>query len=408
MRSEVKESELQSYARLALSVGANVQAGQDIMVNAMIEHAPLARAIAENGYAMGARYVDIWYWDPHAKRSRVRHAPEDTLGWTPPWLDARSDFTAEHNSANITIVGDPEPDLLADVDTARAGLDRMPQLASRLKANLSGAVNWTIVPWPTDGWAVAAFGEPDVDRLWGYLQAFLRLDQQDPVAAWASHIERLISRASQMNERAFDALHYRGPGTDLTVGLMPDGKWSAAEMTTTWGVTFRPNLPTEEVFTAPDRRRADGVVRSTRPLATGGSVVRDLELRFEDGAITDVNASTGADIVRGQLDADEGARHLGELALVDGSSPIGKSGVIFFSTLLDENATSHIAFGAGIPDALEGEAELTAEERLERGLNQSKVHTDFMVGSPELEVDGITRDGDRIPILSHEVWQLES
>jgi len=403
----VNEDEIQSYARLVLSMGANVQAGQDVTINAMIEHAPLARAIAEEGYAMGARYVDIWYWDPHSKRSRIRHAPEDTLGWTPPWLDARGDYTAEHHSADISIVGDPEPDILADVDAARAALDRMPSLSSRLTANLSGEVNWTIVPWPTAGWAETAFGEADVDRLWGYLRYFLRIDQPDPVAAWQSHIERLSTRAAQMNDRSFDALHYRGPGTDLTVGLMPDAKWDAAEMTTNSGVTFRPNLPTEEVFTAPDRKRADGVIRSTRPLATGGSVVRDLEMTFVDGVVTDVNASTGADIVRGQLDADEGARHLGELALVDGSSPIGKSGVIFFSTLLDENATSHIAFGSGIPTALEGSAELTAEERQERGLNVSKVHTDFMVGSPDLEVDGITREGERVPILSNDAWQLK-
>ena len=283
----------------------------------------------------------------------------------------------------------------------------MPSLTSRLNANLSGEVNWTIVPWPTAGWAETAFGEADVDRLWAYLRSFLRIDQPDPVAAWQAHIERLSTRARQMNDRSFDALHYRGPGTDLTVGLMPDAKWDAAEMTTNWGVTFRPNLPTEEVFTAPDRNRADGVIRSTRPLATGGSVVRDLELTFVDGVVTDVNASTGADIVRGQLDADEGARHLGELALVDGSSPIGKSGVIFFSTLLDENATSHIAFGAGIPTALEGSAELTAEECQERGLNVSKVHTDFMVGSPELEIDGITSAGKRVPILSNDAWQLQ-
>jgi aminopeptidase len=404
----VNEEEIQSYARLVLSMGANLQVGQDVTINAMIEHAPLARALAEEGYAMGARYVDVWYWDPHPKRSRVRHAPHHTLDWTPPWLNARSDYTAEHNSADISIVGDPEPDLLADVDASRAALDRMPSLASRLAANLSGEVNWTIVPWPTAGWAETAFGEPDVDRLWGYLRSFLRIDQPDPVAAWKTHIERLITRAGQMNERAFDALHYRGPGTDLTVGLMPDAQWSAAEMTTNLGVTFRPNLPTEEVFTSPDRNRADGVIRSTRPLATAGSVVRDLELTFADGVVTDVSASTGADIVRGQLDVDEGARHLGELALVDGSSPIGQSGVIFFSTLLDENATSHIAFGAGIPTALEGADELTADERLERGLNASKVHTDFMVGSPDLEVDGITRDGERVPILSSEVWQLQN
>ncbi len=403
----MNEDELQSYARLVLSVGANMQVGQDVTVNAMLEHAPFARCIAEEAYAMGARYVDIWYWDPHAKRSRIRHAPEGTLGWTPPWLDTRHQYTVEHRSANIAIVGDPEPDLLAELDPTRAAADRMPSLASRLNANMSGAVNWTIVPWPTDGWASMALGEPDVERLWGYLRSFLRLDQPDPVAAWNEHIERLITRAARMNEQAFDALHYRGPGTELTVGLMPDANWSAAEMNTNWGVTFRPNLPTEEIFTAPDRWRADGMVRSTRPLATGGTVVRDLEVTFSGGVVTEVNARTGADIVRGQLEADEGARHLGEIALVDGTSPIGKSGITFFDTLLDENATCHIAYGTGIPTALEDAAALSTDERLERGLNHSKVHTDFMVGSPELEVDGITSDGDRIPILRDEVWQLE-
>ena len=403
----MNDQELQSYARLALSIGANLQPGQDVTVNAMaLEHAPLARALAEEAYTMEARYVDLWYWDAHAKRSRVRHAPEDTLGWTPPWLDARANFTAEHRSSNITIVGDPEPDLLAGVDSSRAALDRMPSLPARLRANMSGEVNWTIVPFPTAGWAKTAFGEPDVDRLWGHLRTFLRLDREDPVAAWREHVERLAARAAQMNAHSFDALHYRGAGTDLKVGLIPEAEWAAAEMSTNWGVTFRPNLPTEEIFTAPDRGRADGVIRSTKPLATGGTVVRDLEVTLADGVITDVKATTGADIVRGQLDADEGARRLGELALVDGSSPIGKSGVVFFDTLLDENASCHIAYGAGIPSALDHAGELSADERLERGLNQSKVHTDFMVGSPTLEVDGITADGRTVPILRDEEWQL--
>ncbi|MGH2792171.1 MAG: aminopeptidase [Actinomycetota bacterium] len=403
----MNDEELQSYARLVLSIGANLQPGQDVTLNAMaIEHAPLARAIAEEAYAMGARYVDLWYWDAHAKRSRVRHAAEDTLGWTPPWMDLRAEQTAEHRASNITIVGDPEPDLLADVDPRRAALDHLPSLPARLRANMSGQVNWTIVPFPTAGWATTAFGEPDVDRLWGHLRAFLRLDTDDPVAAWNEHIEKLTTRAAQMNAHSFDALRYKGPGTDLTVGLMPEASWAAAEMSTNYGVTFRPNLPTEEVFTAPDRRRAEGVIRSTKPLATAGTVVRDLELTLADGMITEVTATAGADIVRGQLGADEGARRLGEIALVDGSSPIGKSGVVFFDTLLDENASCHIAYGAGIPSALDGAGELSSEERLERGLNQSKVHTDFMIGSPELEVDGITTDGGTVPILRDEVWQL--
>jgi len=394
--------ELREYARLVLVIGANLQSGQDVTLNCMIEHAPLARAIAEEAYSMGAHYVDIWYWDPHAKRARIRHADETSLGWTPPWLDARHDYTAEHRSANISITGDPHPDLLSDVDPTRAGRDRMPSLPSRLRANMSGEVNWTIVPFPSEGWATAVFGDPDVERLWSHLRSFLRLDAHDPVAAWREHVGRLSARATQMNERAFDALHYRGPGTDLTVGLITGARWAAPEMDTNWGITFRPNLPTEEIFIAPDRRRADGFIRSTHPLATDGTIVRDLELTFADGAVSDVRASTGVEIVRGQLDADEGARRLGELALVDGTSPIGRSGVVFFNTLLDENASCHIAYGFSAIDS----ADLSPEQRLDQGLNNSVVHTDFMVGSPDLEVDGITDSGERVPILRDEVWQL--
>lgn len=346
--------ELREYARLVLVIGANLQSGQDVTLNCMIEHAPLARAIAEKAYSMGAHYVDIWYWDPHAKRARIRHADETSLGWTPPWLDARHDY------------------------------------------------NWTIVPFPSEGWATAVFGDPDVERLWSHLRSFLRLDAHDPVAAWREHVGRLSARATQMNERAFDALHYRGPGTDLTVGLITGARWAAPEMDTNWGITFRPNLPTEEIFIAPDRRRADGFIRSTHPLATDGTIVRDLELTFADGAVSDVRASTGVEIVRGQLDADEGARRLGELALVDGTSPIGRSGVVFFNTLLDENASCHIAYGFSAIDS----ADLSPEQRLDQGLNDSVVHTDFMVGSPDLEVDGITESGERVPILRDEVWQL--
>jgi len=402
----VEHEELRAYARLALEIGNNLQPGQDLAISGMIEHAPLARALAHEAYALGARYVDVWYWEPHAKHARVRHAPAETLSWTPPWFDARNEYLTENNAATITITGDPQPDLLSDADPVRAGLDRMPALASRYKALMSGAINWTIVPYPTAGWAETAFGEPDVERLWGYLRSFLRLDQPDPVGAWRDHVHRLSSRAAHMNERGFDALHYRGPGTNLTVGLIQGGRWSAAEMDTTWGVTYRPNLPTEEIFTSPDRNRADGVVRSTRPLATAGTVVRDLELTMADGVITEVRASSGAEVVEGQIDADEGGRHLGEIALVDGTSPIGRSGVVFYDTLLDENATCHIAWGSGLPSTLEDATQMSPDEMIARGLNKSDVHTDFMVGGPELDVDGLTKDGARVPLLRDEVWQL--
>ena len=400
------ENTLRAYARMVLKIGANFQAGQDLAINGQIEHAPLARALAAEAYAMGAHYVDTWYWDPHGKKARVESADESTLAWTPPWLDARSDYLAANHAATISIAGDPEPDLLSGLDERRAGLDRMPVLESRLRAQMRGDVNWTIVPYPTAGWARTVFGEPDVDRLWGHLKTFLRLDEPDPTEAWKRHIETLTTRAVELNKRRFSGLHYEGPGTDLTVGLIPDAMWAAAEIKTSWGLTHRPNLPTEEVFTTPDYRQTEGVVRSTRPLTLSGTVVRDLELTFREGRVVDVNASTGGETVKAQQSVDEGAARLGEVALVDGSSPIGRSGVTFHDTLLDENATCHIAWGFGIPTAIEGAAKMSDEEAMSIGMNRSKVHTDFMVGGPEVSVTGIATNGERVPILRNDEWQL--
>jgi aminopeptidase len=306
----------------------------------------------------------------------------------------------ERNGAIISITGEPDPNLLADLDQSRVGRLQPIALQQHYRDLVSRQlINWTIVAMPTAGWAQQVFGEPDVERLWLAIEKAVRLDTADPVAKWQAHIERLDAIARALGERHFDALHYNGPGTDLTVGLLPGSRWMCANFQTAFGVRHIPNLPTEEVFTSPDRRRAEGKLRSTMPLQVGGSVVQDLELVFKDGRITEVNASKGAEVIRAQVLADEGAAHLGELALVDGSSEVGKLGITFFNTLFDENATCHIAFGSGFAFAVD-------EKDRAGGLNVSSIHTDFMVGGPEVEVDGIEKGGARVPILRNEEFQI--
>jgi aminopeptidase len=276
-----------------------------------------------------------------------------------------------------------------------------------LQALSEKRVNWTVATYPTEGQAEQVFGEPDLERLWDAVAHSVRLEEPDPVAAWREHTDRLRSRCKQLDALDLDAVRFRGPGTDLTVGLIPGGRWTGGGIETAGGIEHVPNLPTEEVFACPDWRRTEGTVRSTRPLQLGGTIVRDLELRFSGGDAVEVRASSGEDAVRGQLAIDEYSRRLGEVALVDGSSRVGQTGITFFDTLFDENATCHIAYGAGIAFGVDGLEGLDPDQLRERGINVSAVHTDFMIGGPEVEVDGVARDGGTIPILREDAWQRQ-
>lgn len=400
---------VEKYADLAVRAGCNLQPGQRLLVETVVEHAPFARAVARAAYAAGARHVEVSYGDQHVRKAMIENAPDDVLTWTPPHLLQQAKGLAEDRAASIWIVGDPEPELFADLDPARVGKARMLELREESTRQVNErSVAWAIVAYPNEGWAEAVFGEPDVDKLWDAVARAIRLYEDDPVTAWREHVKELGARADALNDLALDALRYTGPGTDLTIGLLPGSRWMSARFETAWGQPHIPNIPTEEVFTTPDRRRTEGTVRSTRPLVleTEGVVVNDLAMRFKGGKAVEVTASSGADVMRTQMDTDENARFLGEVALVDKASAVGATGVTFKNTLFDENATSHVAIGAGFTFAVEGATELSPDEQVEAGVNYSKIHTDFMIGGPEVAIEGLTKDGKAIPIIVDDAWQL--
>ncbi len=399
------DQRLERYAHLVVQVGLNLQPGQILGINALVEHAPFARAITRTAYAAGARYVDVLYTDQHVRRAHIELAGGELLGYSPPWLVTRLRELGEAGGALCAITGNPEPELFSDLDGVRVGKARMRALNEESLKLTDGLCNWTIVAYPNEGWARVVLGEPDVERLWEAVGQAVRLDQPDPVAAWREHIGRLQARAAALNERRFAELRYRGPGTDLTIGMHPDANWQAA-LDESNGIEHVANMPTEEVYTTPDARRAEGTVRSTLPLQIQGNIVRGLEVRFAGGRVVEVRAETGEEVMRTHIATDDGATRLGEVALVDGRSAVGRTGLVFYDTLFDENASSHIALGAAIVQALPWAPDLSPEDRHERGVNHSSIHTDFMIGSNDLEVDGITEEGEAVPLLRNGEWQL--
>ena len=400
------QEQLDAYADLIVGVGANVQAGQDVVVMGWVEHAPLVRALGEASWRAGARYVEYVYRDDYARKALAEHASDDAISWTPPHsLDRLRDWAARR-VAYIQLLGDPDPTLLAGLDPARVGRAEAYE-ATKLLRRLGNESHWSrcIAACATDGWAAKLYGEPDTERLWAEIFHSVRLDEPDPVAAWQEHIAILKARARALNERRFDAIRFQGGGTDLTVGLLPESRWLAASDFTHWGLEHVANLPTEEVFTTPDRRRTTGVVRATRPLVWYGYTVPGLEVEFEDGRAVNVRAEEGADFVRSQMSSDDGGAFLGEVALVDERTRIPDR--IFYNGLLDENVACHIAYGNAYTACVEGADGLSREELLERGVNVSAAHVDFMIGSPDVDVDGLDAHGAATPIMRENRWVLE-
>ena len=398
--------EIDRYAELLLRVGVNLEAGQELFIDAHVEHAPLVRAVARAGYALGARRVDVHYTDKFVDAAMVELAPEEELERAAPWPITRARAVEERRAVLVSLTGDPAPRLLEGLDPLRVAIPRARDLtAERIRVAMGDKVRWTIAGYPTEGWSETVFGAPDTERLWRALAATVRLDEDDPEGAWGAHIARLESRTAALNELALDAVHLHGDGTDLVVGLLSQSEWRCGGHLIE-GRPFVANMPTEEVFVTPDRSRAEGVVRATKPLPLNGAVVEGLEVRFRDGAIVAVEAETGADVVRNQVELDEGAARLGELALVDGESRVAKTGLTFFNTLYDENVTCHIAYGHSAGAVTEEAAALDPDAQRALGINQSAVHTDFMIGGARVAVDGIRRDGTVVPLLRDDVWQL--
>jgi aminopeptidase len=391
------EERIERYAELAVRVGANVQEGQEVFVYGMPDHADLVRALTRQSYRAGASYVNVIYSDQHINRAMIEFGPDSALTYSPEWQKTlASNMTG---NALLGTTGNPEPELLSDLDGERVGRAFQVEVAEiRRQQHYENSVNWCGVGAPNPGWANQVFGEPDVERLWQLVATCFRLDEDDPVAAWTEHLHRLETRGKALTDMGADALHYRGPGTDLTVGLLPTARWGSALFTTASGIRYVANMPTEEIFTTPDPRRAEGTIRSTMPLSLSGRLIRGLEFTFEDGRIVNVDAETGAEIVRTQLATVENTDRLGELALVTGESRVGQTKTLYYNTLFDENATCHIAYGAGLEYAFDGEPD--------EAINVSNLHVDFMVGGPELEVDALMPDGTAVPLIRDEVWQL--
>jgi aminopeptidase len=393
---------LERFADLIVRFAANVQRGQIVAIGTEPGKLELTRAVAAAAYRAGAKFVDVTQFDLHVKRARILHADEDTLDYVPPWLGERILALGEHRAARIGLTGPVAPGLLSDLDPQRAGRDQLPFLRESSEVVNARTTNWTAVPCPTQPWATLVY--PDLEPaaafelLWERVLHICRLDEPDPVAAWKLRQDVLAGVSERLNALRFDALHFEGPGTDLRVGLLPTSRWLSARFQTVDGIEHMPNLPSEEVFTSPDPERVDGEVRSTKPLVVGGTIVRGLSVRFESGRAVSFDAESGGELLAQYAQRDDGASRLGEVALVDAEGRIGPLDTVFYDTLIDENAASHIALGAAY--------EFSVGEEDHDRLNRSQIHIDFMIGSSQVDVTGLTAAGDRVPVLRGGAWQI--
>ena len=404
------QERLNELAKVAVNVGVGLQRGQELVMTAPVDALPLVRLITEEAYKAGASLVTTLYSDDQTTLQRFRFAPDDSFDKASGWLFDGMATAFRSGAARLAVLGE-DPSLLSEQDpakVARANRARSAAYKPALEPIVNFDINWSIVSYATPAWAKAVFpNEPEaaaLDKLWAAIFAASRVGGADTVAAWKRHNEQLHARTAWLNGKRYAALHFRGPGTDLKVGLADDHWWEGGASTARNGAVCNANIPTEEVFSTPHRLRVDGVVRSTKPLSYQGTLIKDIAVRFEAGRIVDSQALTGADVLAKVLGTDEGACRLGEVALVPHSSPISKSGVLFYNTLFDENAASHIALGQSYTKCMRDGVSLSPQQLLERGANTSLIHIDWMIGSGEIDVDGVQADGSSEPLMRKGEW----
>jgi aminopeptidase len=401
---------LDRLAEVAVRVGLGIAPGQELVMTATLDAIPLVRLITAHAYKAGASLVTPLFTDEELTLLRFRHAPDASFDAAPSWLYEGMAQAYRSGAARLAITGN-DPSLLSQEDTDKVSrMNRATSKAYRpaLELIVRHEINWTIVACATPAWAAAVFPnlsrEEAVARLWEAIFAASRADHPDPVAAWKKHDADLHARADRLNERRYSALHFRGPGTDLRVGLADDHLWLGGGTTARNGRYCIPNMPTEEVFTTPHKDRVEGRVTSTKPLSYQGTMIEDISVRFEAGQIVEAHAARGEKILRRMIETDEGARRLGEVSLVPHSSPIASGGLLFMNTLFDENAACHIALGQAYSTCLKNGDSLTQDELMARGANESLIHVDWMIGSNHIDVDGIGAEGNSTPVMRAGEW----
>ncbi len=408
------EQNLQKYAKLLVAKGINVQKGDWVKMTISVDQAPLARLITKEAYTLGAEKVIVKWSDDEITKQNYIHQSEAVLTDIPQYeIQESEDHVLNHRVSRLSIISS-DPGLLNEIDPKKvAAFQKIAGKAFKAQrvATQNDDIKWTVAAAAGSGWAAKVFPdlantEEQVNALWDQIFKTCRVYEEDPIAAWDEHIKTLKEKATKLNDMQFDALHYTAPGTDLTLGLPKNHIWASGQSYNPKGEEFVANMPTEEVFSAPDTRRMDGVVRSTKPLSYAGTLIEGIEVHFKEGKIVEISAEKGDEAIKKLVFDNEGGTGLGEVALVPDPSPISQSGIIFYNTLFDENASNHLAIGSAYPTTIQGGTEMSEEELQQNGMNTGTVHVDFMIGSNEMNIDGIKQDGTRVPIFRNGDWAI--